>query len=106
MVRYRRKRLPGATYFFTLTLKDRRPTVLINRIDLLRVAMKRVQTACPYKVHAIVILPDHLHAIWKLPEGDSDYSLRWRLIKRYFTKSVIDSGLEFKKNRRSEYDLW
>lgn len=36
----------------------------------------------------MVVLPDHLHCIWTLPEGDCDYAKRWALIKIYFSKNI------------------
>ncbi len=80
---YRRARIPGGTYFFTLVTAQRRP-LLLNNIGRLREAFRVVKQRYPFRIEAIVILPDHLHAIWRLPAGDSDYSLRWSLIKRFF----------------------
>jgi putative transposase len=63
----------GGTYFFTVTLKNRKASYLTEHIDLLRESMKEVKNKKPYKIDAIVILPDHIHAIWTLPENDVDY---------------------------------
>jgi putative transposase len=81
MVDYRRNRVPGATYFFTATLIDRRSSVLVEHIDLLRQAHRETVHQRPFSTVAIAVLPDHLHAIWKLPDADCDYSSRWRAIK-------------------------
>ena len=79
MTRYRRNLLPGATYFFTVNLAERRLRLLTDRIDLLRAAFRSVRERHPFTLDAVVVLPDHLHAVWTLPEGDADFALRWRL---------------------------
>jgi len=79
---YRRVRVPGGSYFFTVNLLERRRRLLVEHIDLLRDAFRIVKQQRPFHIDAIVILPDHLHAIWTLPEGDADYSGRWRAINR------------------------
>jgi putative transposase len=88
MTAYRRLRLPGATYFFTVCLQDRSSTALVDHIDTLRFAYAKTIRELPVTCHAMVILPDHLHAIWTLPEGDSDFSERWRRIKARFSNAV------------------
>lgn len=55
-------------------------------VALLRRAIEVVQARRPFKVEAAVILPDHVHMIWRLPDGDTDYATRWRLIKSYFIR--------------------
>jgi putative transposase len=82
---YRRNFLPGGSYFFTVNLAERRLALLTERIDLLRAAFRRVRAWHPFTIEAAVILPDHLHMIWTLPEGDPDFPLRWRLIKSAFS---------------------
>jgi putative transposase len=77
MVRYRRVRAPGAAYFFTVTLRDRRSDLLAARADFPPDAFRRVRKERPFAVEAIVVLPDHPHAAWRLPDGDADYSGRW-----------------------------
>lgn len=88
MSNYRRAAVPGATYFFTVALADRRSRVLVEHADALRSAF--VATACehPVRVDAMVVLPDHLHAVWRLPEGDADFPVRWRKLKARFTRAV------------------
>lgn len=81
MVRYRRNYVPGSTYFFTVTLRDRRADWLGRHVDALRSAFARVKAARPFRIDAMVVLPEHLHLIMTLPEGDADYSGRLRLIK-------------------------
>ena len=65
---YRRNFLPGGSYFFTVNLAGRRRALLTDHIDLLRAAFRRVRERHPFTIEAAVILPDHLHAIWTLPE--------------------------------------
>jgi putative transposase len=67
MVNYRRNKIPGGYYFFTVTLRDRQSKILVDHIDLLREAMRKVKAKYFFETHAIVILPEHIHAIWKLP---------------------------------------
>ena len=88
MVDYRRNRVPGGTYFFTVNLLDRRSCLLVEHIDWLREAVRAVKCRRPFQIDAWVVLPDHLHAVWTLPEGDADYSGRWRSIKIAFAKGL------------------
>lgn len=81
MPNYRRNRLPGGTYFFTVNLLNRKSTLLTERINELREAVMAVRNQHPFYVDGWVVLPDHLHAIWTLPLGDDHYSERWRAIK-------------------------
>ena len=88
MSRYRRARTPGATFFFTVTLADRRSTLLADEIGRLRTAWRRAAQLHPFETIAVCILPDHLHAIWTLPPDDHDFSLRWSLIKAGFSRGL------------------
>src|SRR3989304_8292851 len=81
----RRARVPGASYFFTVTLADRAEHWLVEQIDALRGAFARTRGELPFRVDALVVLPDHLHCIWTLPPGDANFSLRWQRIKGRFT---------------------
>lgn len=92
MVLYRRNRVAGGTYFFTATLRDRSSDVLIRHVGLLCDALRSVLVERPFTIDAIVILPEHLHAIWTLPDGDADYSGRWRAIKSRFTRELRPPG--------------
>ena len=100
MVNYRRNYVPGGTCFFTVTLKDRGSNTLIDHIEALRAAHRAVLKKSPFVIDASVILPDHLHAIWMLPEDDADYSKRWQSIKADFSRRLSRSG---KRGRRG---LW
>jgi len=85
---YRRNRVPGGTYFFTINLLQRSNTLLVSQIVSLRDAVRKVRSARPFHIDAWVVLPDHMHAIWTLPPGDTDYSGRWRAIKIAFAKTL------------------
>jgi putative transposase len=76
MTAYRRNLVPGATYFFTVTLADRRLALLTDHIEPLRTAFRETRLRHSFTIEAIVVLPDHLHAIWTLPEGDFDFAVR------------------------------
>jgi REP-associated tyrosine transposase len=93
MTNYRRWRVAGGTYFFTVVTLDRR-RILVDDVArrALREAFRIVRSRRPFRIDGIVLLPDHLHAIWTLPNGDCDYATRWQLIKRRFTKSYLDAG--------------
>jgi putative transposase len=88
MAEYRRNFRGGGCYFFTVNLADRRARLLTDHIAALRSAFRDVQQNHPFTLDAIVVLPDHLHAIWTLPDGDADFSTRWRLIKGTFSRAV------------------
>ena len=106
MVNYRRSFVPGGTFFFTVTLKNRRSNLLIERIGLLKDAFNKVKEMHPFIMKAYVIMPEHLHMIWELPIGDANYSLRWKKIKALFTKSIIKAGLELSRTKHNECRLW
>jgi putative transposase len=106
MVRYRRNFVPGATYFFTVTLEDRRSSLLTDQIPLLRAAFRLARTERPFAIDAIVVLLEHLHTIFTLPIDDADFSGRWRRIKSHFTLQVAKRGVAVERNHRSEYSLW
>jgi putative transposase len=105
---YRRARVPGGTYFFTVNLLERHPNDLLTRhVDILRDAVRRVRQRYPFHIDAWVLLPDHLHAIWTLPPGDDDYSGRWRFIKQCFSRGLYP--VEYRsevRQRRGERGIW
>jgi len=106
MVGYRRTRVPGGTWFFTLALYDRSSDLLIAHIALLRYAHRVVLNTRPFTIRAMVVLPDHLHAIWTLPPNDSDYPGRWKAIKSAFTRAVKAHGVPLTTNRKNEHAVW
>ena len=89
MTNYRRIKIKGASYFFTVNMAERRGnSILIDHIDLLRDMFHQVKNKRPFVIDAIVILPEHLHCIWTLPDGDADYKTRWMLIKSGFSRKL------------------
>jgi putative transposase len=92
MSRYRRSRI-GQTFFFTVVSDQRRPilTTDLGRQSL-REAIVELRQELPFDIVTIVLLPDHLHTIWELPHGDTDYSTRWQRIKTTFTKTWRRNG--------------
>jgi putative transposase len=106
MVNYRRCLVPGGTYFFTLTLADRRSDYLLRYHHELAAAIRFTRKNRPFNIDGIVLLPEHLHALITLPAGDSDFPMRWRSIKAGFTRAVVIHEPSLKPNRKGEYDLW
>lgn len=100
-------RVPGATYFFTVNLAERGSTVLCDRIDLLREAYRVTAAEHPIRCEAMVVLPDHIHAVWTLPEGDADFSRRWQKIKARFTFATGLRGAQARSMvEKREAGLW
>ena len=88
-MRYRRTQTAGASYFFTVNLANRQSDLLVLRqIAVLREVTRIVKQAHPFVIEAMVVLPEHLHTIWKLPENDADYPMRWSLIKSSFSRRL------------------
>ena len=107
MPNYRRVFVPGGSYFFTINLLDRNSRMLVEQIDSLRTAVHETRQRFPFEIDAMVILPDHIHAIWTLPEGDADYSVRWRWIKIRFSKSIPKGEqLSSVREARGERGIW
>ncbi len=89
MPNYRRYRVLGGAYFFTVNLLERcSNNLLINHVESLRTVVRETRKRWPFQIDAWVVLPDHLHCVWTLPEGDDDNSNRWRLIKQGFSKAL------------------
>ena len=112
MPTYRRARTAGGTYFFTV-VTYRRQAIFVKPESrtLLRDAIKIVQQRHPFTIEAWVLLPDHLHAIWTLPQGDEDYSKRWGRIKAGFSRKAKqffhhDEWMNPTKTRRRESTIW
>jgi putative transposase len=93
MSRYIRARTPGATYFFTVVLQDRSARYLVDHVAELRASFSELKAKHPLQIDAMVVLPDHLHAIWTLPMEDQDFSNRWMLVKQAFTRRLHAAGL-------------
>ncbi len=104
---YRRNFVPGGTYFFTVNLEDRNLRLLTGNIELLRAAFRYTHARHPFTIDAIVVLPDHLHAIWTLPNGDADFSTRWMLIKSSFSRGLKAADTSSpSRQRRRERAIW
>src|ERR1700733_7572580 len=102
MSQYRRFYQSGGNYFFTLVTYYRYPFFKnLENVKKFKVAINKVKKKYPFSLNAIVVLPDHLHCLWKLPENDQDFSMRWRLIKRYFSMEMNASI-----NHRKEKEVW
>jgi putative transposase len=106
MVRYRRNRVQGGTYFFTVTLGQRQSTALVDHVSALRAAFRVARQERPFTIDAIVILPDHLHAILTLPQGDADFAGRWRRVKGYFSTRLLAAGVSIERHANGELALW
>jgi putative transposase len=107
MSNYRRAWVPGATYFFTVNLRDRRSDLLTREIALLRETVRATRARHPFHIDAWVVLPDHMHCLWTLPMGDADFALRWKVIKFAFAKRLpITETRTANQQRRGERGLW
>ena len=108
MSNYRRYRVPGGSYFFTVNLLERHPNdLLIRHIDLLRTVVSDARKRWPFHIDAWVVLPEHIHCVWTLPVGDDDNSNRWRVIKQGFSKAlpIIERRSEV-RIARGERGIW
>ncbi len=75
---YRRNRVPGGTFFFTVNLLDRRSDLLVTQIHMLRDALRQVRLHASFRIDAWVVLPDQMRCLWTLPAGDAEFPGRWR----------------------------
>ena len=109
-MQYRRAYIKGACYFFTVDAEKRHPVFRReDQVEVLRQAFRQVKPKYPFHIDAMVVLPDHLHSIWTLPEGDEDYSTRWWLIKTWFTKHCDKSMLKMPnqaRKRKQQQEIW
>ena len=85
---YRRSDIKGGTYFFTVNLAERSKSLLVDNIDLFRNVINEVKQRHPFRMDAIVVLPDHIHTVWTLPSNDANYPKRWMLIKSGFSRQL------------------
>jgi putative transposase len=94
-------------YFFTVNLADCRSRLLVEYIDQLRAPPSAMLLRHSFSIDAIVVLPDHLHTIWTLPEGDADFALRWRLIKSHFSHALPQGeAITASRLRKGESGIW
>lgn len=110
-MQYRRASVPGASYFFTL-ITYQRERLFTDHTNVARwySSVSKVQLTRPFVVEAEVIMPDHLHMIWTLPEADADYATRIRLIKTAFTKNLSAHSSDVTTNAsrasKGEREIW
>jgi putative transposase len=107
MTGYRRNFIAAGAFFFTVNLAERRTRLLTEQIEKLRTAFRVTRGRHPFKIEAMVVLPDHLHAVWTLPEGDADFATRWQLIKSAFSRS-LPAGEPISPSRaaKGERGIW
>lgn len=107
MPAYRRHRIPGGCYFFAVNLLYRNQSLLVTHIDLLRESVQTVKQNHPFHIDAWVVLPDHLHCVWTLLPGDSDFSKRRKAIKTHFSKHLPPTEVCSKvRIKRGERGIW
>jgi putative transposase len=99
-------------YFFTVVTYRRRP--LLARPDVRRALRAAWHATCaerPFTTVALVLLPSHLHCVWRLPEGDAEFGTRWRLIKTRTTRALAVAGWQGQapspsRARTQEATIW
>lgn len=107
MTSYRRNFIPGGSFFFTVNLADRRRSLLTANIDLLCAAFREIRQRHPFTIDAIVVLPERLHTVWTMPDGDADFATRWRQIKSAFSRDlVLDEPVSASRAARGERGIW
>ncbi len=107
MPNYRRVRIEGGCYFFTVAIANRQTRLLTENIEHLRQAFRDVMQAHPFKIDAAVILPEHLHCILTLPTGDDNYSMRWRQIKSAFSRQLpATEQRSASRTKKGERGIW
>jgi putative transposase len=109
-MQYRRAKVEGGTYFFTVVTEKRQKILCLPKnVSLLRSAFHYVMQKHPFIIDAIGILPDHLHCIWTLPENDQDYSTRWRLIKSCFSRkceTISPESISISRKKKKQRAIW
>ena len=108
MPNYRRLWVPGGTWFFTVNLLERQGNdLLIREINRLRDCVSRERERRPFSIIAWVVLPEHMHWIWRLPDGDADFATRWRRIKTDFSLGILKTERRsLVRVRRGERGIW
>jgi putative transposase len=107
MTNYRRNFVSGGSYFFTVNLAERRLRLLTDNIDLLRAVFRDTRRRHPFTIDAVVVLPDHLHAVWTLTRGDADFAISWWLIKAAFSRRLPPSeSVSASRLRKPERGIW
>jgi putative transposase len=99
--------VPGGSYFFTAALLERHRRLLTEHLDVLREAFRSVRKPRPFRIDAMVMLPDHLHCLWTLPPKDTDFSTRWRLIQSSFARAIAPGErLSARRQIKHERGIW
>lgn len=107
MASYIRSRRPGGTYFFTARTARRGSDLLLREVDLLRRVVRQTRDRFPFEIDEIVVLGDVIHTLWILPDGDSDYSKRWRMLKTLFSRACPAPDVaESMRLRPGEKGIW
>jgi putative transposase len=106
MPRYIRAKIKGSIFFFTVVLAERPSNLLLVEIERLRQIYRAVQQRRPFETIAICVLPDHVHALWALPENDEDFSTRWSLIKSGFSRGLDAKPRSASKVGKREKGIW
>ena len=106
MSNYRRPKVEGATVFFTVGLADRGSDLLLHEIARLRASVRETRAARPFDILSWVVLPDHLHAVWRLPPGDDDHATRWAAIKARFSRGLPAGQRRDSHLARREKGIW
>ena len=106
MSNYIRPRRPGACVFLTVTLAQRGASVLVDQIEALRAAVRKTRCDHPFRIDAWVVMPDHMHCVWTMPEGDVAYATRVQLIKARFSREVPLGHRRPSHVARRERGIW
>lgn len=107
MTNYRRNRVRGGTYFFTVAIAERHLDLLVRHIEHLKSALRKEVKRNPFTILGFVVLPDHLHAVWRLPKNDADYSNRWRRIKASFSRALPHGEpVSNSRSEKGERGIW
>ena len=107
MTDHRRNFILGGTFFFTVNLEDRRRSLLTDHIGELRAAVREIRQRHPFTIDAMVVLPDQLHAVWTLPDGEANFSLLWRQIKSNFSRSLpVGERISNSRAAKGERGIW
>ncbi len=112
MSNYRRARTYGGTYFFTVVTYNRQRFLTDDPVrTMLRSAIETTRNQFPFTINAWILLPNHLHCIWTLPENDHNYSKRWGIIKARFSKQAKaylqqEKWLSTSKQKHRESTIW
>ena len=112
MPNYVRAKFEGGYYFFTVVAYHRAKLFSTELArSCLKQAIHKTQERLAYESVAFCLLPEHLHCVWKLPEGDANFSKRWSSIKGHFSREYLRSGgqqgqVPASRKRKGEACIW